>query len=437
MLVALMTRLNPLSSKLRLPLASTCLILLLSFAARWARTQGVHDAAARQTSRMASMVMQAWPNGVIATTKKPASWGYEEGVLLDGMAAQWQQTSDPRDLAYIKASLDKYVAPDGSIHIDPQGTPYPVNAHTLDDIELGRGILFLYRTTHEARYQKAAAFLHTQLAAQPRNASGGYWHKQIYPNQMWLDGAYMAEPFRAEYATLFHQPDDFADIAHQFLLMDEHMRDFRSGLLFHGWDESHAMRWADKKTGLSPQIWARAVGWYAMALVDTLDWFPKNRPQRAALVDDLRRTLKAVVAAQDPGTGLWWQVMDRGPGGQGQLAAKGNFPEASASAMFVYALAKAVRLGYVPSAPFQHVAVQGWQGVQREFIHTAPDGSVVLAGTVKAAGLGGTPYRSGTYDYYVAEPTAENDAKGVGAYLLAGSEMERIPRSGRKASSDQ
>jgi unsaturated rhamnogalacturonyl hydrolase len=399
---------------------------------RVAAAQGViaQDSPSRA---MAATVIKMWPTGAVLTTVHPGVWGYEEGVLLDGMAAEWHSTADGQDFKYVKNAVDKYVTDDGSI------TGYKVGEHTLDDIEMGRAVLLVYRVTQQAKYYKAAKFLHDQLALQPRTASGGYWHKQIYPNQMWLDGAYMAEPFRAAYAATFQEPGDFDDIAKQLLLMDEHMRDPKTGLMKHGWDESKQMAWADKGTGLSPEVWARAMGWYAMALVDVLDWFPKDHPQRAKLVEVLNRTMRRVVGVQDHDTGLWWQVMDRGPSelvhvGMGETfmrnpASKGNFLEASASCMFVYALTKGVRMGYLLQ-PFEDRAKRGWDGIQKQFVTTGPDGLMVLNGTVKVGGLGGTPYRSGSYDYYVGEKTGVNDAKGIGAFLLAGSEMEQAATAG-------
>ena len=199
----------------------------------------------------------------------------------------------------------------------------------------------------------------------------------------------------------FQEPKDFDDIAKQLLLMDEHMRT-KTGLMKHGWDESKQMAWADKTTGLSPEVWARAMGWYAMALVDVLDWFPKDHPQRADLIAALNRTDAAVVAFQDKQTGLWWQVMDAGPkqfdripGGLTDVPAKkGNYLEASASCMFVYSLAKGVRMGYLPQS-YEANARRGWEGIQKQFVTTGADGLMVLNGTVKVGGLGGTPYRSG------------------------------------------
>jgi unsaturated rhamnogalacturonyl hydrolase len=361
---------------------------------------------------MAATVIKMWPKGVVSTVGHPGVWAYEEGVLLDGMAAEWHSTADGEDFKYVKDSVDKYVTDDGAI------TGYKANEHTLDDIEMGRAVMLVYRVTQKPQYAKAAKFLHDQLAQQPRTASGGYWHKQIYPNQMWLDGAYMAEPFRAAYAVTFQEPGDFDDIAKQLLLMYNRMRDPGTGLLKHGWDESKKMPWADKTTGLSPEVWARALGWYEVALVDVLDWFPKDHPQRAKLVLALNQTMASVVKVQDAKSGLWWQVMAQG-------GKAGNYPEASASCMFVYALAKGVRLGYLPQI-YEANAKRGWEGIQKQFVTKSADG-LVLNGTVKVGGLGGTPYRSGTYEYYVGEKTQANDSKGIGAFLLAGSEMEQAP----------
>ncbi len=390
-------------------------------------------AATAQTTpaqKMAATILQTRP--IVASTTPAASMGYEEGVLLDGLAAEWHVTANGADFAYIKAAVDKYVTADGTI------TGFKPAAHTLDDVEMGRAVLLVYRVTQQDKYAKAARFLHDQLAQQPRTASGGYWHKQVYPNQMWLDGAYMAEPFRAAYAATFQQPQDFDDIARQLLLMDEHMRDPKSGLLRHGWDESKSMPWADKTTGLSPEVWGRAMGWYCMALVDVLDWFPADHPQRAALVAALNRNIVAVIKAQDPKSGLWWEVMDQPPH-SGPMMQKqpdgsirmgiaksdnGNNLEATASCMITYAIAKGVRLRYLPQADEAN-AQRAWEGIQKQFITTNPDGTLVLHGTVKVGGLGGTPYRAGDFAYYLKEAVVDQDLKGVGSFLLAGSEMDQ------------
>ena len=371
-------------------------------------------------------VLRQWPAGKIDTIISPSTWSYEEGVLLDGITAEWRATGDGRLFDYIKSAVDAAVDKDGTIHLGP-GESFPIEAHSQDNIEMGRSTLVMYRVTQDPRYYTASKFLYDQMKLQPRNASGGYWHKQIYPDQMWLEGAYMSEPFMANFARSFGQEKAMEEVATQLLLMDAKMRDHKSGTLRHGWDESKKMGWADKRTGLSPEPWARAVGWYSMALVDVLERMPDNDPQRAALEGVARRTLGAVARYQDAETGLWWQVLDRGkhfdkPG------APGNYLEASASCMFVYALAKAIRMGILPSS-YEENAVRGWAGVQSHFIKA--DGT--FSGTVKVAGLGGNPYRSGTYEYYVGEAVGDNDAKGVGAFLLADSEMIQRSRVGEFA----
>jgi unsaturated rhamnogalacturonyl hydrolase len=277
----------------------------------------------------------------------------------------------------------------------------------------------LYRVTGDEKYYKAAATLREQLKGQPRTSEGGFWHKKRYPNQMWLDGLYMGEPFYAEYASVFHQPGAFDDIANQFIWMEKHARDPKTGLLYHGWDESKKEKWASPVTGCSPNFWGRAMGWYGMALVDVLDYFPANHPKRAALLQILSRYAAAIEKAQNPQSGLWWDVLDM-PG------KTGNYEEASASCMFVYTLAKAARLHYLPETHLA-AAKKGYAGIVKTFLQTDAAGLLNLKGTVAVSGLGGEPYRDGSYSYYVGEKVVVNDPKGVGAFLLAANEMELLP----------
>jgi len=380
----------------------TCSVAAWSQQASWSR-------------RMAASTIQHWPNGRFVDPGQKWAWNYELGVLLNGMDAAWYNSADGDDYHYIQNAVDQLVAPDGSI------PTYSSAKHSLDNIALGPSLLLLYRVTQNKKYYKAATLLRHQLSEQPRNLSGGLWHKKRYPNQMWLDGLYMAEPFYAEYASVFHQPQDFADITRQFALMEQHARDPRTGLLYHAWDESRAQRWADKTTGTSHIFWARGMGWYMMALVDTLPYYPQNDPGRATLLAILHRTAAGVVRYQDPQTGLWYQVLDK-------PHAPGNYFESSASCMFTYALQKGVRLGYLPPEYAQNSA-RAWQGILSHFVKTNPDGTISLTGTVKAIGLGGNPYHDGSYSYYVHSPVVSNDPKGVGAFLLAATEMEMAPEA--------
>ena len=365
------------------------------------------------SQRAANAAIERWPDGRFVPAGQHWVWNYELGTLLRGMDAVWFNTADARYYKYIKSSVDQFVGVDGSI------PTFNAQENQLDSILLGRQLLLLYGVTRDPRYAKAATLLYEQLMHQPRTASGGFWHKQRYPNQMWLDGLYMAEPFYAEYAATFHHPEAFSDITHQFVLIDEHTRDKKTGLLYHGWDESKKERWADKETGHSPELWARAMGWAMMALVDTISYYPEQDAGRKVLMAELDRDAAAVARYQDGETGLWYQVMDK-------AGAKGNYLESSASCMFVYALAKGVRLGYLPQSYLAN-AERGYKGIIGHFIQTGQTGqgdSVSLTGTVKVGGLGGDPYRDGSYAYYIGEKVVTDDPKGVGAFLLASMEME-------------
>ncbi|HZP06733.1 MAG TPA: glycoside hydrolase family 88 protein [Terracidiphilus sp.] len=366
------------------------------------------------SQRAADAAIARWPDGRFVPAGAPWAWNYEVGTLLQGIDAVWLETVDPRYFHYIQIAVDQLVTPDGAIP-----TLKPEEAQ-LDNILLGRQLLLLYRVTQNKRYLTAATQLYDELKHQPRNAEGGFWHKQRYPNQMWLDGLYMAEPFYAEYSALSHHSENFADITHQFVLTEEHTRDPKTGLLYHGWDASKQQRWANKQTGDSPEFWARAMGWYMMALVDTLDYYPENDPGRAQLVAILAREAAAVAHYQDASTGLWYDVLDKS-------GAKGNYFESSAACMFVYAIAKGVRRGYLPEHYLAN-AKRGYQGILTHFVASQGE-DVLLSGTVKASGLGGDPYRDGSYDYYIGEKVITNDTKGIGAFLLASTEMDYAPTS--------
>jgi unsaturated rhamnogalacturonyl hydrolase len=362
------------------------------------------------SQKMANTVMTIWKDSM--TQGRPARWTYEQGVVLKGIEGLWKKTKDKKYFDYIQKSMDLFVQEDGSIRT------YKPDEYNIDHVNCGRNLLFLYKQTKQEKYLKAVRSLRNQLRTHPRIAEGGFWHKKIYPYQMWLDGLYMGEPFYAEYAATFREDTAFNDIAHQFIIMEKHARNAKTGLLYHGYDESRQQKWADKKTGLSPHVWARAMGWYGMGLVDALEWFPKNNKKRSYLIGILNRFAVAVTRYQDAKSGLWWDIMDL-PGKEK------NYLEASASSMFVYALAKGVRLGYLPKK-YLTAAQKGYEGIIKEFIKTE-NGQVNLHGTVSVSGLGGNPYRDGSYEYYMSEKVVVNDPKGVGAFLQASNEMEMLP----------
>jgi unsaturated rhamnogalacturonyl hydrolase len=359
------------------------------------------------SQKMAATAMKLWKDSV-----STAKWTYEQGVVMKGIEGVWLQTGDKRYFKYIQNYIDALVSADGTIK------GYKEDEYNIDQVLSGRNVLTLYKVLGEAKYYKALLALRQQLKAQPRIPEGGFWHKKRYPNQMWLDGLYMGEPFYTEYAAIFHEDADFDDIANQFVLMESHARDSKTGLLYHAWDQSKLEPWADPKTGLSRNFWGRADGWYAMALVDVLDQFPANHLKRKVLIAILNRLAVAIQKYQDQKSGLWYNVLDK-------ATSKGNYPESSASCMFVYALAKGVRQGYLPSS-YQRVAEKGFKGVVSQFIETDTNGQTNLKGTISVAGLGGNPYRDGSYEYYLSEKVVSNDPKGVGAFILASTEVERL-----------
>ncbi len=365
------------------------------------------------TQQMARTVMAIWKDSFALGKDKPAKWSYDQGVILKGFEGLWQHTGDPAYFNYIQKSMDFYVDDAGNIK-GISGQEY-----NIDNVNNGKNLLLLYRVTGKEKYWKAAAKLRDQLRTHPRTKEGGFWHKKVYPYQMWLDGLYMGSPFYAEYAYLAHEDTAFNDIAKQFIFMENHARDAKTGLLYHGWDESKQQKWANQQTGTSPNFWGRAMGWYAMALVDALDYFPAHHPQRGALIAILNRLSTAVLKVQDQKTGLWYEVLDK-------AGEKGNYFEASASSMFVYALAKGARKGYLPESIMPSVK-KAYNGILTQFIETDANGQVNLKGTVSVSGLGGTPYRDGSYAYYISEPVIVNDPKGIGAFLLAGNEMDILP----------
>jgi len=371
------------------------------------------NAQQKLSEQMAITVMQTWKDS-FALDAKPAKWTYDMGVILKGFEGLWYNTGNVKYYQYIQKQMDFFVNNDGTIKT------YKPDEYNIDHINNGKLLLLLYRVTLKEKYLKAAKLLRQQLATHPRTKEGGFWHKKIYPNQMWLDGLYMGQPFYAEYAMLAKEDSAFDDIANQFIWMEKHARDPQTGLLYHAWDESKAMAWANSQTGCSPLFWSRAMGWYATALVDVLDYFPANHPKRKSLIDILNRLVVAVEKQQDKKTGLWYDILNySGPGKEK------NYFEASASSQFVYAIAKGVRCGHLSKSKLA-IAQKGYNGIVNTFIKKE-NGQTNLHGTVKVSGLGGKPYRDGSFDYYMSEPVIVNDPKGIGAFLLASNEIELIP----------
>lgn len=343
-------------------------------------------------------------------TQVHVKWEYDDGVVLQGMAAIYDLTGEARYLRYIQALMDSFVLDDGQ---SIRG--YSPDEYNIDHINNGKILLYLHEKTGEARYLRAAKLLMSQLQSHPRTQEGAFWHKQIYPYQVWLDGLYMGSPFYAHYAADYLGPDALDDVALQFRICFKHTLDMRTGLHYHAWDEKHTQFWCDPETGCSKHFWARAMGWFCAALVDVLDSFPATHPARPEIEAYFRACADTVLAVQDVNTNVWFQILD-------QNTRPGNYLEASASCLFVYALAKAVRTGLLPSSYWQRIT-QAYDGIITQFVEVYK-GLVNLNKCCQVAGLGNTDARDGSFAYYISEPIICNDRKGIGAFLQAAVEVE-------------
>ena len=377
--------------------------------------------------QMAATIMQQYADSMVVKKyashleqdklpegNRPANWNYEIGVVLIGFERLFEHTGDGHYLEYTRHIIDHFIRPDGTIRT------YVPDEYNSDFIPPGRQLLHLYTRFGDEKYRRAAKILRDQISWQPRNKVGGFWHKLKYPTQMWLDGLYMVSPFYAEYARINNQPADYNDIINQFVWMEKYSRDAKTGLLYHGWDESRLQRWANPVTGQSPEFWSRSMGWYMMALVDVLDILPPTHPRRKELIAILNRLTTALVRYQDPGSGVWWQVTNKG-------SQEKNYLESSGTAMFVFAMAKGIRLKYLP-ASFQPALQKAWNGMLKEFVTKDANGQYHFIQAVAGAGLGGTPYRDGSYAYYVNEPRRDDDLKAIGPFIQACIEMEQLQK---------
>lgn len=364
--------------------------------------------------RMADSEMNRNPEPWMIDFRETPKWEYTQGLVLKAILQVWQATGDEKYFRYVKTYYDQFIDTDGNI------MTYDLDEYNIDRINPGKVLFSLYQKSGDEKFRKAIFLLRKQMQTHPRTIEGGFWHKNIYPHQMWLDGIYMASPFLAEFARTFDEPALFDDVADQIILMEKHARDGKTGLLFHGWDESRQQKWSNPATGQSPNFWGRAMGWYSMALVDVLDFLPADHPKRPDVIAILQRLATAIANFQDAETGLWYQVVDK-------AEKDGNYLESTASCMFVYSLAKAVKNGYINSL-FLGVAEKGYNGILKVFIEADEDGSIQIHQACSVAGLGGDPYRDGSFEYYIGEKIRSNDPKAVGPFILASLELESIEK---------
>ncbi len=340
----------------------------------------------------------------------PTNWNYIDGCMITALIEMADISGDARYFDFSRRFIDAFVGEDGSVRT------FRPEKHTLDDINEGRVLFTLYDRTGEAKYRLAADTLKRALDAQPRTHEGSFWHKQIYPDQVWLDGIYMALPFLALYEGHFGG-GDYGDILRQVETVRTHMRDGKTGLYYHGYDASRSAFWADPVTGLSKSFWLRSIGWFAVALADLIELVPEGAG-RAELVRTLAELAEAAWRFRDPETAMYWQVPDR-PG------EAGNYLESSGSAMLAYAMLKGARLGALDAA-FADRGRMTFDGIVNHRLSFV-EGELNLGGICLVAGLGpeDNRRRDGSYEYYISEPVVENDAKGVAPFVLCYTEVKR------------
>ena len=377
----------------------------------FAQTQKGRTAGLEMAIKMADSEMKQFPEPWTVDYNTKPVWNYTQGLVAQSMIQVWKAGNNKAYYTYAKEYADKFIDSKGNI------SGYKIEEYNIDCVNSGKFLFDLFEKTKDERYRKAIILLRNQLKTQPRTSEGGFWHKQRYPNQMWLDGLYMGAPFYAQYAVAFNEPAIFDDVVNQFVIIHKHTFNPEIGLNYHGWDESKTQKWANPETGCSPNFWGRAMGWYVVALVDVLDFIPREHAGRARILEILNQVVVGVKKYQDPKTGLWYQVLD-----QGQR--EGNYLEATASSMFTYALLKASRKGYI-STDYKAIAVKAYNGILKNLIQNNGDGTINLTKCCSVAGLGGNPYRDGSYGYYVHEPVRANDAKGVGPFIMASLEFDK------------
>lgn len=366
------------------------------------------------SERMALSEIKRFPDPTLLDFRDKPKWSYTNGLVLQAMSRVYDQTQNESLFDYIYDYANRMINEDGSIET------YKLSNYNLDMIKSGDAIYYLYNKKPEPRFKMAMDTLHKQLEEQPTTSEGGYWHKKIYPFQMWLDGVYMAEPFHAKYVKTFKDQEDaiklYDKILLQFDLIEKYNRDPETGLYYHGWDESKEQEWADNDTGLSQHFWSRGMGWYGMALVDVLDYLPQNHSGRERIIKYLNQYAEAIVRYQDE-TGTWYQVLNL-------TEREGNYLEATGSSMFTYTLVKGAKKGYLPEIYLEH-AKKAFQGILDTFVTVEDNGVVNLNQCCSVAGLGGNPYRDGSFEYYIGEPIRSNDPKGTGPFIMAALELDK------------
>ncbi len=357
--------------------------------------------------RMADAVMTRTDSLVHYLGNTTKRWSYDISFL--GEAIDKLGSFDPKYSKYMEDWVKSFIRKDGSV-ID-----YNIEEYNLDRIRPANDLLTQYKREENAVYKVALDRFITQLESHPKTKSGGYWHKKIYPWQMWLDGIFMASPFMTRYAREFNAPEWYDVAAKQVTLIYDKTLDENTGLLVHAWDESREQKWCDPETGKSHYPWGRAMGWYTMALVGVLDNIPADHPDRDQMTLILQKLCDALLKVSDPETGLYYQVLDQG-------SREGNYLEASCSAMFTYVFAAGAKRGYLDEK-YLDIAGKTFDRYVKQFVITDDDGLPTITSVCEVGGLGGNPYRDGSFEYYINERKRNNDPKAVAPFILAAIEL--------------
>ncbi len=360
------------------------------------------------------LIRESGPDGTIWNIeklrqgKKP-DWNYIDGCMMSALLAMEELRPGEGYFSFVESFIDSFVAQDGSIRT------YDAGKTSLDDVNEGRALFPLYEKTGKEKYRKAATILHQQLESQPRTHEGNFWHKKIYPNQVWLDGIYMAQPFAALYEKYFGE-QDYSDLIRQIANVRAHMFDEDKKLYYHGYDASRTAFWADPVTGCSKNFWLRSIGWFAVAMADLCEILPEETA--GPLRDIFVELIEGILPYRDTESGMFWQVVDQG-------GREGNYLETSGSSMLAYAMLKGARLGILPKE-YAAAGEETFRGITEKYLHFTEDG-LDLGGICLVAGLGpeDNRRRDGSYEYYISEPIVKNDAKGVAPFILCYTEVLR------------
>ena len=359
--------------------------------------------------RFAASERDRFPEAWMLDYCKAPFFGYSQGVGCSAMLQIWREAGDEDYFWYVEKLADTLINDKGEIH------RYERDKYNLDFINSGKYLFACYEKTGKEKYRKALDLLVDQLREQPRTSDGGFWHKLRYTHQMWLDGLYMCSPVLMQYGVSFNQPEWVEEAVKQIRLCHKHTFDPATGLYHHAWDESRSQRWANPETGHSPSFWGRSIGWWFMALVDNLDYLPADHPAREEIIGYIQGLTDALMKYQREGH--WYQVLDC-------PEREGNYPEASVTAQCMYAIAKAVNKGYIPRR-YRKVAVEAYRALCRDLIFEDERGILSLTRCCAVGGLGGNPYRDGSFEYYIGERIRDNDAKATGPFIMGCLELDK------------